>query len=127
MINKNIMIDEELRGLIQKNQETLEDLEKRVRAIQKKLLWHTISGFIKFILIVGPLIVGFIYLSPIVKQYLSGLKPILEMLQIGPSAIQDMFVNFNAPVEVDNSINSEALEFLCDPGQRDAIIQSICK
>jgi len=122
------MIDEELKRLIQKNQETLEDLEKRVKGIQKKLLWYVIGNLIKTILIVGPIIIGFIYLSPIVKEYLSGLQPMFEMLQLGPLVLQDVFANFNPQANVNNgAINNETLEFLCDPVQRDAVIQSICK
>ena len=75
-------MDDELKQMIQQNQETLLDLEKRVQKIQNKMMWNTIGSVLKIILIIAPLIWGAIYLSPILKEYTAAFGPLLDVFDV---------------------------------------------
>jgi len=77
------MINEELKALISKNQEALQGIEARVIKIQRKLMWHTVGGVLKVILIAGPIILGIIYVLPFVRDYFSTLEPLFNFFKLG--------------------------------------------
>lgn len=62
--------NEELKALLIQSLKNSEEALEKVRWIKKYLKWQQIMGFINLLLIVIPIIVGLIYLPPLLKDYL---------------------------------------------------------
>lgn len=117
------MIEPEIEEIIKQNQETLESLDERVSKIQSKLKWQTVGNVIKTIFILGPVIIGIIYLSPYVKRYVKVFEPVLRTLKLTP---ENSIINMVNPE--DGTINQEqAIEQLCNPETRAAVIEQLCQ
>lgn len=116
------MMDQEIKEIIKQNQETLESLDERVSKIQSKMRWQTVGNVIKTIFILGPVIIGIIYLSPYVKKYIKVFEPVLETLRLSPeNSIIDLG-NTSGPV---NEI--DAIQQLCDPRSQQQVLEKLCK
>ncbi len=70
---EKVLLDRTLK-LSEENNKILLDLRKSVRLA---FLW----GLMKFVLIVGPLILGYIYLEPYLGSYMDTIKSAQELLQ----------------------------------------------
>jgi cytochrome b involved in lipid metabolism len=57
-----------IEDLLQKNLELTQEIFKMVKSIKSYVLWARIGGFLKFLLIVVPLVAGTILLSPFLKD-----------------------------------------------------------
>lgn len=110
------MIDDESKKLIKDNQVILQDLDKRIHRIEKKFVWNTIFGFLKMIVILAPIIIGIIYLTPILKDYVKIFEPIFQSLrnQLNTTAVNPQDTNF-------------AIESFCDPQTRETLVEQLCK
>jgi len=60
--------EQDIREVLKKNQEDLAYLTAKVDKIHKILRWNQIASWLKILLIVIPLIFGFIYLMPLLGQ-----------------------------------------------------------
>lgn len=121
------MIDEELKEIIKQNQQTLESLDERVSKIQSKMRWQTVGNVIKTIFILGPVIIGIIYLSPYVKKYMKDLEPALQMLKLSP---ENSILNVVNPQSNDTEEAmgpSQMMDNFCDPAIRAQMVTQICK
>lgn len=117
------MIEPEIKEIIKQNQETLESLDERISKIQSKMKWQTIGNAIKTVFILGPVIIGIIYLSPYVKQYLSYLEPALRALRLTPDNSVLEIVN----PEANGTVTEEqVIQKICDPATREQIVEQIC-
>jgi FMN-dependent NADH-azoreductase len=119
------MLEKEIKELLEKNQATLGELDKKINKVQSKLRWNTISGIIKTVVIITPLIWGVIYFSPLVKNYLDIFSPMVEIFEMtknGPTAFENL-LNSQMKVEV----TPENKTIICNPVAREALIQEICK
>ncbi len=114
------MIDQELAKIIQENKEVLQSLDQRLHKIERNFTWNTVFGFIKAIVIIGPIIVGIIYLTPIVKDYFKIFEPIIKTIQSGTN-------NFVGGAKLDNTTANSVINSLCDPQARDALVKELCK
>ncbi|MBU1203373.1 hypothetical protein KKH39_05015 [Patescibacteria group bacterium] len=114
------MIDEELKKAIIENKETLARLDQRLHRIEKKFIWNTIFGFLKFLVIWGPIIAGIIYFTPVLKDYIKIFDPLLDPFKERAAGI--------VPINNSNaSQNDFAIEVFCDPEARDALINQLCQ
>lgn len=119
------MIDPELKEIILQNQQTLESLDERVSKIQGKMRWQTIGNIIKTIFILGPVIVGIIYLSPYVKKYFKIFEPVLETLRLTP---ENSVITIPGTVNEGVQVNQDAiLNNFCDPTVRQQYVEQLCK
>lgn len=116
------MLDQEVKEIIIQNQETLESLDERVSKIQSKMRWQTVGNVIKTIFILGPVIIGIIYLSPYVKKYIKVFEPVLETLRLSPENSVIDIVNPGSPM---NEV--EAIQQLCDPRTQEQVLDQLCK
>ncbi len=118
-------MDEETKQLIKQNQELLQKLEKRVKKIQSKMMWQTVGSYLKVLFIVGPIVLGVIYLTPFVQRYMPAMKNSLELFENIPSNLlgggdQDL------PIVIDQENNVDITESFCDPQTRQAMINQLC-
>ncbi len=70
--------DEDLRRMVEKNLKLTEDLHEKVKKINRFVVWSQIMGFIKIVLILGPIIIGIIFLPPLLKDVFKEYRQILE-------------------------------------------------
>ncbi|MCB9802474.1 hypothetical protein H6761_00455 [Candidatus Nomurabacteria bacterium] len=120
------MTQQELEQLLQANQESLSRIELDLKKVKKQMLWAKIGGVLKIVLILGPIIYGVIYLSPMLKKYAGGLQTAFSILGSGvPANIFDNQQNVNS--EGNSIIDSQSLEVLCDPQLRQSVIEQVCK
>ena len=120
------MMDEELKRVINQNQETLTDINRRLHRIEKKFFWNSIFGFVKTFIILAPIILGIIYLTPILKDYIKIFDPIFKNL---PATLQNLSnASSQINTEADKSTNqSNGLESFCDTESRQAMVDQLCQ
>jgi hypothetical protein len=68
---------EEIAKLLQANLERSEEILKISQEIKKYIRWQNIWGILRLFLIVIPLIIGFIYLPPLIKDVFQSYKSLL--------------------------------------------------
>ena len=64
--------------MIKGNERRLQHLEDDITAIRKYIRWQRFFGAVKFVVIIIPVIIGFIYLPPIIKEFVDTYLPFLE-------------------------------------------------
>ncbi|MCD4760608.1 hypothetical protein K8R42_01800 [bacterium] len=116
------MLDEELSKIIKENRETLEKMDKRMHRIEKKFVWNTIFGFLKVLIIWGPIIGGLIYFTPVLKDYVKIFDPIVNTLRSVSS-------NNSETDQLKGEINQMdySLELFCEKEAREAMADQLCK
>ncbi len=112
-----------IKETIAKNQEVLEKIEKRIDRIEKHFTWNTIFGIIKAVVIIGPIVIGVIYLSPFVKAYVDRVRPFFEALIITPAKDSPQGPN---PVTNFDLLSPQMRNVLCDPKIREALVKENC-
>ena len=114
------MVDEELKKAILENKKILEDVDNRMHRIEKKFIWNTIFGFLKFLVIWAPIIAGVIYFTPILKDYVKIFDPLIKNFQSTTANL--IHQGGDQPAQLDY-----AMEAFCDPVARDAMVEEFCK
>jgi len=112
------MTDEELKQIIKENKQLLDDIDKRMHRMEKKFILSSIFGFIKVLIILTPIVIGVIYLTPFLQDFIKIYEPFFKDL---PTTLQN--VN-NANVSSDNQ---QLIQSFCDPQARQAMINQFCK
>lgn len=72
-------MDQELKKLIKKNLELTKENHQMVKYIKKHIIFQQILGAIKILLIVVPLILGIIYLPPLIKDVFEEYRSLLGL------------------------------------------------
>jgi hypothetical protein len=67
-------MDEDLKKLLEENLQINRENNKMLKSIKRHFIWQRIVSLFYFIIIVGPIIVAFFYLPPL-------LKPMIEQYQ----------------------------------------------
>ena len=70
--------NEDVRALIEENLRLTKELRYMVGQLTRYVAWQRIFGVIKVLLILVPLIIGFIYLPPLLKEPFKQLLSILQ-------------------------------------------------
>jgi len=73
--------NDEVKRLLERNLETSEEILRIVKSVRKYVFWQQILSWFKIIVILVPLIVGAIYLPPLLKGVFQQYKDILGMGQ----------------------------------------------
>ncbi len=60
-----------LRELLEKNLKWSQIIYEQNRRINSKLMWSAIAGWLRLFIILAPLIIGFLFLPPLIKQFFS--------------------------------------------------------
>lgn len=114
------MTQEQLEQVILQNQASLARVEASVLKIKKKLFLQAIAGYLKLILIVGPIIIGLFFLSPYLKQY----SALMSNALAGFNLTSDTDTNSSSQ---QNSFSStEIRNVLCDPTARQNLVDQMC-
>jgi len=73
--------EEELRDLIKKNLELTEKMDKNLKYIKHYVISAQIFGVLKIIIIIVPIILGIIYLPPLLKYVFDQYQGLLGMTE----------------------------------------------
>lgn len=112
----------DLKEIVRQNQEMLTSVDKRLHKIEKHFRTEMILNWLKWLIIVVPIVFGVIYISPYVKGYVRMLQPALQALNLdGINSLLEGNTD-NAQVPVNNILNN-----LCDPAKRQVIVNQYCK
>ena len=61
-------MDEEVKKLLEKNLKLTEEIHRMAKSIKSFMMWQKIFGFLKILIIVVPIVIGIIYLPPLLKN-----------------------------------------------------------
>lgn len=106
------MLDEEIKQIVLQNQVTLEK-------INKKLKWQTRWGILKAVFIIGPIVLGIIWLVPFFQKYFPEIKSALDTIRLGLLNIQGGLTSGN--------ISPDQQEMICNEDLREQVIRQICR
>ena len=99
----------EIQKALAQNRKELLEVKQELRKITKQLTWYKVVSILRLLLIIVPIVIGFIYLMPFVNQAVSGYRTILEelnLLQQQPAANQNNDTQGQGnPAELDGFIN----------------------
>ncbi len=65
----NLNAESDLKELVVKNLALTEKLQKDIHRIKRFMFWRMVVGWLWFIIIVGPIILAFFYLPPLLKDF----------------------------------------------------------
>lgn len=80
----------ELRDLLEENLKYTKEIWKISKKTKRYLMWAQIAGWIKLALIAVPIILGIIYLPPLIEKWQTEMKGILEPISSGGGSLEQM-------------------------------------
>ncbi|PIR92523.1 hypothetical protein COU01_01250 [Candidatus Falkowbacteria bacterium CG10_big_fil_rev_8_21_14_0_10_44_15] len=66
-----------LEELVRKNLELTQELQKQMGSVRRYLFWQRLTSIFYLIIIVGPIIIGIIYLPPLLKNVIAPYQELL--------------------------------------------------
>ncbi len=70
-------MEDEIKKLLKKNLEMTEDIREMVKSIKRYVVWQRVFGILKILIILIPIIIGVIYLPPLINGFLNQYNKIL--------------------------------------------------
>ena len=67
----------QVKKLLEKNLKLTEEIYKMSKSIKSFMMWQKIFGFLKILIIVVPIVLGIIYLPPLLKNVLGQYQDLL--------------------------------------------------
>jgi hypothetical protein len=119
------MTPEELESIVKSNQLALARVEGQVKKVKKILVFSQLSDLFKVIIVLVPVILGTIYLTPFLKKSLTVLQPWLSNFKANTSTVDSSATSqttqnqFNSP--------SNLVKDFCNPELREIYIKNLCK
>ena len=86
--------------LLQENLELTRQIKKEVDDIKRHIFWSKVWGFTKLLLIIVPLIIGYIYLIPVFGNVLEQYTDLLDLKQ----GIQSNGAGEELPTDIINNM-----------------------
>ncbi len=127
------MTPEELEKIVKANQLSLARIEEQLDKITRKLLWNRVAGILKIILILAPIILAYLYLTPLLRNTLGGSwDTLFSGLKIYSTNLDDLVAEPSSSTSQDaektkiDAANS-LLKNICDPNLREVYVRNLCK
>jgi len=73
------LTDGDVREMVQKNLQLSEEMHVMMKKMNSFIFWSRVGGFLKLLIIFLPLVLGYIYLTPLLKNALGQYQQILNM------------------------------------------------
>jgi len=106
----NIM-DEEIKKMLEKNLEYSQEIYKQTKYIKGYVFWAQIFGVLKILIIVVPIVIGIIYLPPLLNNLFDQYKDALG-IQGGSSSTIQKLINGGAGSFNLNGLDAEKIKGL---------------
>lgn len=124
------MAPEELEKIVKANQLALARIEEQLNKVSKKLLWNRIAGILKIILIFAPIIIGILYLTPMIKNATGGSwNTLLKGLQLYSGNLETLTGttdNTSTGTSNSNNVSQSLLKDFCNPELREVYVRNLC-
>lgn len=75
---EELSIIEEMRKVLEKNNEMTEEILEISRKTKKYIFWGNVSGVLKILLVLAPIILAIVYLPPILKDAFKQIQALLS-------------------------------------------------
>ena len=75
--------EDNIQAMIRKNLELTEEIHDMIKGIKRHMFWSNVWGFLKILIIIIPLIVGIIFLPPLLKGIFDQYKDVLGLEDMG--------------------------------------------
>ncbi len=95
-------MDEEIKKLLEKNLEYSQEIYRQTKYIKNYVFWAQIASVIKILLIVVPIIIGIIYLPPILKDLFSQYQNALGLEAGTTNPIQGLLNSASGDLNLEN-------------------------
>jgi len=83
-------MDEEIKKLLEQNLELTNQIYKQTKYIKNYVFWAQIGSILKILLIVVPIILGIIYLPPLIKDLMGQYQGLLGLEAGSTNPIQSL-------------------------------------
>jgi len=84
-------MDDEIKKLLEKNLQLTQEVYKMTKSIKSFVIWQRIFGLLKILIIVVPIVLGIIYLPPLIKDLINQYQSILDIGSVvGDSNMSDL-------------------------------------
>lgn len=70
--------DQEIKELLEKNLALSLEIAESLKHVRSFIKWQNIWATVRLLIVLVPLIIGFLYLPPLIKEYLSNYQQILN-------------------------------------------------
>jgi len=101
-----LQAQKELHKLLQENLKISKELRKMTEKINRWVVWQRVTGVIKILIIIIPIVLGVIYLPPLVKK---SIQPLQDVYQ--------EFLGFNQGAQEQSSLIQQISEQFKDNGE----------
>jgi len=61
-------MDEEIKKILEKNLKLTKEIHEMAKSIKSFMMWQRVFSFLKILIIVVPIVIGIIYLPPLLKN-----------------------------------------------------------
>ncbi|TSC96369.1 MAG: hypothetical protein Athens101410_83 [Parcubacteria group bacterium Athens1014_10] len=78
--NENNSTSEEIKELLLKNSESIEEIKKQVKFIYSYIFWQRIWRIIKVLVIIAIFVIGLIYLPPLIQNFIAPYQELIQEL-----------------------------------------------
>lgn len=72
---------EDIKSLIQENLRLNKEMYEMLKVVKRHAAWQKVFGFLKLLIILVPVVLGILYLPPILQEGISKLQGTIEKLQ----------------------------------------------
>ena len=72
---------EEMRQMLEENKKMLQEILKNSKKMNHFIISQQVFGFLKLLVIIVPLVLGYLYLTPLLKDALAQYQEILSMTE----------------------------------------------
>ena len=72
-------MEEELKKILEENLALTKEIHVMTKKIRKHIIWQQVIGIIKLVIILVPIIIGIIYLPPLLKEVFASYQELLDV------------------------------------------------
>jgi hypothetical protein len=76
-------MENEIKELLEKNLAMTEEIRGLVLTVKKHIFWQQVFGLVKLLIILVPIILGLIFLPPLIGAYLDQYKQLFDLNSAG--------------------------------------------
>lgn len=96
-------MDEEIKKLLEQNLALNQEIYRQTKYIKNYVFWAQIAGVIKILLIVVPVIIGIIYLPPLLKNVFDQYKDLLGIQAGAGNPLESLLKSGAGNLNLDNA------------------------
>ena len=92
----------QVKKLLEKNLKLTEEIYKMSKSIKSFMMWQKIFGFLKILIIVVPIVIGILYLPPLLKNVFEQYQGLLGIEGDGGNIIENLLKSGAGGLDLNN-------------------------